>query len=175
MINQYKGVLRKGFISYHHPTQAELAFNEFIKPKIEQAVLQGQDCVASTFKFCIEDIKHKNSEFIKFLKGLKFAHELGYTIHYSEITGSHSTKKTETHMFSVYIKWDEFPNHNADKSFFEFGVKSFMYGEDVVRYPTKDICNVVIDMIWDKCGPYVLKNEDEQKHKDNFVKLQFFG
>jgi hypothetical protein len=39
MINQYKGVLRKGFISYHHPTQAELAFNDFVKPLIEDAVI----------------------------------------------------------------------------------------------------------------------------------------
>lgn len=175
MINQYKGVLRKGFISYHHPTQAEMAFNEFIKPKIEQAVLQGEDCAASTYRFGIEDVKHKNSEFIKLLKGLKFAHELGYSITYSETTDDHSGKSKSSYMFSVYIRWEDFPNHNADKSFFEFGVKSFMYGEDVVVYPTKSMCEVVVDMIWDKCGPYVFKNEDEQKHKDKFVKLQFLG
>ena len=152
-----------------------MAFNEFIKPKIEQAVLQGEDCAASTYRFGVEDVKHKHSEFIKLLKGLKFAHELGYSIRYSETTDEYSGKTKESYMFSVYIRWDNFPDHNADKSFFEFGVKSFMYGDDVIAYPTKDMCEVVVDMIWDKCGPYVFKNKNEQKHKDNFVKLQHLG
>lgn len=145
MINQYKGVLRKGFISYHHHSYEELAFNDLVKPLIEDAVRQGQDVVVSHQGFRIQDVKFSNTDFLRFIDGLRFAHELGYDITYSPVKKKDMGKVPPMYFFNVYIKWDTFPMmSNEPKPYFDYGVKIKLIDERLTVLPTEDMCDAVI-------------------------------
>lgn len=148
MINQYKGVLRKGFISYHHPTQAELAFNDLVKPLIEDAVRQGQDAVVSHQAFRIQDVKFTNTDFLRLMDGLRFAHELGYDITYSPVKKKDMGTFPPLHFFSVNIKWDTFPMmSNEYQPYFDYGVEITLVDKTLRILPTEEMCDAVIDLL----------------------------
>lgn len=148
MINQYKGVLRKGFISYHHPTQDELAFNDLVKPLIEDAVRQGQDVVISNQVFRIQDVKYSNTEYMRFMDGLRFAHELGYDITYSSVQKKDMGKVPHLSVYKIYIRWDTFPKMTTEYlPYFDYGVEVSLVDKQVLRLPTENMCDAVIDLL----------------------------
>ena len=161
MINQYKGVLRKGFISYHHPTQAELAFNDLVKPLIEDAVRQGQDLAVSHQEFRIQDVKFSNTEFMRLMDGLRFANELGYDITYSPVKKRGMGKVPPLYVFNVYIKWETFPMmSNEYQPYFDYGVEVTLVDKTLRILPTEEMCDAVIDLLDTYIKPLASPNGD---------------
>lgn len=162
MINQYKGVLRKGFISYHHPTQAELAFNDFVKPLIEDAVRQGQDIAISNQTFSIKDVKYADTDYARFMEALHFAHELGYDITYSPVKKIDMGKVPPLFTYKIYIKWETFPLMTQEYiPYFDYGVAIHMSDGRVLQLPTEQMCDVVVDLLDTYIKPLYSPKGDE--------------